>query len=301
MRRPRSSVPLRDCSDLHGYGRGAVSAKTRVIDCVMAAYELDAIDVRLAELEDVVTAHHAVQGSLTFRGDPHTPIKLPEKMISKIVELPDQFVFPDGRDIPVEHVPWLREKFLREVSLEAAVPIDPEAFFMVSDGDEIPHPDAIRQAVEEYDTKGPRLLVTDHRQWYADWRAPDTQQYPHPVGRYPVIGKYDDFNRGDGADNSRCLAPLSANHPWPRCDATGWHLSSLSDAAFMHDKLGKYSHWELDNPRERDMERLEKCRRERKDMLGRYDLEVTNDLPATIRQFPHLLGAESALIEHALA
>lgn len=275
--------------------------KTRVIDCTMAAYELDAINVRLAELEGVVDVHHIVQGTLTFQGAPLEPLELPEKVISTIITLPNGWTFPDGSSVPAGEIPWLREKFLRDSSLEA-VPIelqDTQAFYVVADGDEIPHPDAIRQAVEEYDAKGPRTLLTDHRQWYADWREPDDRQYPHPLCGYPTIGKFDDFSRVAGADQARC-GRVAVRSRWPRCDAKGWHLSHLGDAAFMHRKLGMYSHNDRDNPHDRDMERLEKLRHERKDSFGRFDLELTDDLPATIHRFQHLLAPGKCTVRSAL-
>ncbi len=252
----------------------------------MVAYELDAIRVRLAELEGVVGVHHAVQGALTFRGVPHGPLELPGQVVSEVVDFPDRFVFEGGADVPAEKLPWCREVFLRDASLTEAVHIDPEALFMVCDGDEIPHPDAVRQAVGEYDTVGPRTLVTDYRQWWADWRAPDVLQYPYPLVHHAVIGKFDDYVGVGGAHMAR-----SAIVGWPPCDATGWHLSSLGDTAFMHQKLEMFAHSELDNPQVRDLQRLEQCRRERRDFLDRFRLEETADLPATIHRFPHLLSA----------
>ena len=171
----------------------------RVIDCIMACYELDAINVRLAELEGVVDVHHAVQATRTFRGDAHEPLELPEKVVSRIVDL--QVAFEDNA--PAQSRPWTVEGALRNISLDVAATIDSDAFFMVCDGDEIPHPDAIWQAVEEYDAKGPRILLVDHRQWYADWRAPDAEQYPNLTQGFPMIGKYDDFIRVGGATVAR--------------------------------------------------------------------------------------------------
>ena len=163
----------------------------------------------------------------------------------------------------------------------------PDAFFLVADADEIPHPDAVEQAVTEYDREGPRTLLIDYREWYANWRAPDGWQNAHI--HQPVIGKFGDFVKIGGAHAAR-FSPfyrddLRREYKWPSCDATGWHLSSLGDATFMHNKIGAFSHAELDNPHDRDLERIEGYRRARKDFINRFDLEITADLPVTIGRF----------------
>ncbi len=60
-----------------------------VIDCFMVCYETDVIDIRIVELADVVDAHHAVQGTTTFRGDPLEPQHLSEPVVSRLVEMPE--------------------------------------------------------------------------------------------------------------------------------------------------------------------------------------------------------------------
>lgn len=262
----------------------------RVIDCFMACYEVEALAVRFAELADVVDAHHAVQGSTTFRGDPREPLPMPDFVTSTIVDMPvgdPDFIDPvfDG----ATGANWQRDKYLRDASLTEAIKHypDQDTLFLVCDGDEIPHPEAVAQAVAEYPSKGPRTLRMDYREWYANWRAPDAWQSPHAHRNQPVIGTFADFLIAHGAHVARCVG---AGTNWPYCDARGWHLSNLGDSAFVHRKFGQFAHSEVDNDHDRNLDRLTAMRDARKDAIDRFDLEVTDDLPTTIARFPHLVG-----------
>jgi len=131
-----------------------------VIDCFMVCYETDVIDIRIVELADVVDAHHAVQGTTTFRGDPLEPQHLSEPVVSRLVEMPEgdpDFVDPHWSGAAGSH--WHLDKYLRDTSLNAAAEVfGEEPLYLVCDGDEIPHPASVAQAVAEYPRRGPRTL-----------------------------------------------------------------------------------------------------------------------------------------------
>ena len=49
---------------------------------------------------------------------------------------------------------------------------EPEStLYVISDGDEIPNPEAIQRAAAEYDERGPRVLPVDNRYWFANWSS----------------------------------------------------------------------------------------------------------------------------------
>jgi len=240
----------------------------------MFAYEHEAFRVRLAELAGVVDEHVAVQGDKTFRGEPRIIEELPDGVHACTVQM-----------IGHEN-PWALETYLRDSSLTVAADMFPDCLYMVCDGDEIPHPDAIRQAVEEYPVKGPRLLPVRYHEWFGNWRAPDDWQPPYAHMVQPHIGRLEDFLAADppGATEVRRL------RPWLPCDAVGWHLSNLGGPGMVFDKFGQFCHSEVDNRRDRDIVRMRRQMALRRDVIDRFPLVKTDDVPSTLGQFPHLIG-----------
>ncbi|AKJ72542.1 hypothetical protein PP301_gp004 [Gordonia phage GMA2] len=261
----------------------------QVVDTFMFAYEHQALAVRLEELKDSVTLHVAAQGDRTFRGEPRDIVDLSASVITREVSMPEggeNFVDPFWNG--ARGGAWMRDKYLRDVSLLEAVSVaDPDAFFVVCDGDEIPHPESIAQAISEYDEKGPRTLPNTYREWYANWIAPDRWQPPHAHMNQPVIGKLQDFTKVGGAHMARCARWADK---WPYTDHWGWHLSNLGDAQLVSDKFGQFAHTENNNRRDRDVERLEKFRTNRLDATKRFELKLTDDVPLCVpSKFPELL------------
>ena len=265
----------------------------RVIDCTMYAYEPSALEVRLTELAGVVDAVHIVSGDHTYRGHPQTIDRDWNRtgVTHRIVTL------PAWTDVQEKVGLTTVERIQRDLSLSLAAELhdDPDALFLLSDGDEIPHPDAVRQAVDEYDTHGPRVLLNDARCWYADWTAAPNGFPPRHHLNQPIIGTYADYLAVGGAQNARMARGFkpTTGRPWRTCDAVGWHLSDLDGPAMVSDKFGKFSHAEDDNPHDRDLARLTDTMRRRVWPKHEWPLTHTRDVPACVpTRFPHLLGGE---------
>lgn len=233
-----------------------------IIDCIMFAYEPDALEIRLAELSDVVDLTVIVEGDRTFRGEkrklarPDAP-----RTVSEVVELP-----PDSVDA------WDREKIQRDATVELARKYaQPGDFVIVADADEIPHPQAVANA------RGPETLSVDYREWYANWRAPDEWQ-PH---NQPFIAP---IELVDSAHDIR------ARRPYAYSSFRGWHLSTLGDASLASRKIGEFAHSEYDLPIWRDEARLASTRDRGIDLLERFTLQHTTDVPSVMYKFPQFLG-----------
>lgn len=247
-----------------------------IVDCFMHSYEADAVEVRLAELDPVVDLFVAVQGKTTLRYEPREVrlIKHP-KAVNHVV------------DIPPGLTPFQGEEFLRDECLRAgrvyaasmdASHTNERARFMVCDGDEIPHPAAVVTAAEQ---PGPRTLLTDYREWFMDWRGPDKWQ----LERQPTIATALQYKSIGGAARARRHC-----RQWTTERLVGWHLSTLGDAGLASRKLSTFSHPEFDTPEYNDHDRLAGFRSRKRDLLDRFDLEDTRDLPSTSHLFPHLLS-----------
>lgn len=233
-----------------------------VIDVFIWSYEREAVEIRLANLMGIVDCHVAVQATNTFRGEPRTVDLMRTFGVVDVV-----VTIPAGLDA------WQSEKWLRDQALiEARLLYGEDDIYMVSDGDEIPHPDAIVNAVL---SQTPMRLLTDYRNFYADWRALD-----HVLDAQPTIGTIGDYNAAGGA----CLARWEGK--WAFSDIRGWHLSSLGSNDQIKQKLATFAHTEYDKAEY--SENIENARSEMRDFLNRFDLEYTDDIPKGVPA--HLLG-----------
>jgi hypothetical protein len=244
-----------------------------IVDCFIHSYEREAVKVRLAELRDVVDFHVAVQATTSFRYEPReTPWVEDQRVINIVVSLPAGLTT------------WEAERFLRDASFTLAAEWaaahypDEDPRFIISDGDEIPHPDAVRRAAVGPD---PMMLLTDYREWFINWRAPALWQPQHQ----PIIGTAAQILRQGGATEARHRC-----REWSADLIRGWHLSTLGDAALASRKLSSFAHTEYDTPEWNDSEQLRRFRLEGRDLLDRFDLQTTDDLPACAAAFPHLLA-----------
>lgn len=245
-----------------------------IIDCIMASYEDEVIQLRDLELKDVVDRRLIVVGDTDFRGSEALPFTY-----DSATSHTDTAVF--RVKLPQDGTPWDREFALRDASLTMARALHPEpdTLFMVSDADEIPHPLAIEAAAKH---NRPTLLRTDYRQWWMDWRAPDRWQ----LDRQPVIAQAHHYDFFGGASNARISAT------WPVSVQVGWHLSTLGDAGLAQRKLSTFAHEEYDTSEFNDRDTLEKRRENAQDILGRFDLQPVTHLPSVAVLFSHLLGPQ---------
>lgn len=233
----------------------------------MASYESDALEVRDAELTGVVDLRVVVYGSETFRGRPMDPPTVPLSGTTTVVQ-----------SVDLRGDPWQREHVLRQASLDLGWDHGGrDALLLLSDADEIPHPEAVQRAAG---VPGPSLLPVDMREWWMDLRAPDEWQPPHQ----PLLGNYLDYDFAGGAQAAR------AAFSWPRVGPRGWHLSTLGDGALAAAKLAAFAHSEYDTPEHVDPFILERRRTAGRDVLSRFDLQRTDDLPGCAARFPHLLS-----------
>ena len=256
----------------------------------MFTYEHAAMAVRIAELVDVVDRVHVVSGNRTYLGKPQDVQQL-AAVEHRIVDLSGyaEPTWLNGRGVLTDI-----EQAQRNAALTMAAEGEPDdTLFMLSDGDEIPHPEAIAQAAAEYDTHGPRVLPLDNRYWYADWSsAPNgTPDRRHHLNQ-PIIGTAADMLNLGGAQHARegrgyrpRVGPV-----WPTCGPTGWHLGALDGPAMIREKFGKFAHIEDNNDHDRDLAWLAGHMAARTVPKHDWPLHHTDDLPGSIDRFPHLLG-----------
>jgi hypothetical protein len=243
-----------------------------IVDCIMYSYEPAALAVRMEELKDIVDVHIIVEGDLTFRGNPRVPIRpTGDKIRSFVINL------PVGEDVN----PWHRETLQRNASAQIARETFGKGnFLIIADADEIPHPEAIEAAA----SLGRGKLLTDYREWYANWRAPDEWQLYHQ----PMLVKSSTLDRGHTAQSLReNSGAAEATGP------VGWHLSTLGNAKLAAEKLASFSHSEYDLDEWKEQQAVIARIESKTDILERFILEETENLPSCISKFPELVKSST--------
>jgi hypothetical protein len=208
--------------------------KRRVIDCTAYTYEPSALAVRLTELAEVVDAHHIVSGDHTYRGKPQHVEPLDDLCAAGYGWVDAGKATFKEVALPGGEPQWLTrgltttEKIQRNLSLSEARHLgDQYSLFLISDCDEIPHPEAIAMAVARYDARGPQVLSVDARCWYADWSAAPNGNPWQTRGHHqnqPIIGTARDIMLL-GTDAGLCNTARS-DGTCPTSTARAWWLTS---------------------------------------------------------------------------
>lgn len=219
----------------------------RVFDCFPFFNELDVLEMRLHELEDVVDVFVAVEATKTFRLTPK-PLYLKQALentdrfnrwrsklvVSTFIGMPDQLV-PEERMYEIE---GLQRNHI-DVVLESPLYAKPDDLILISDVDEIPKAMAVGAyrdygVMEQRKGKWPAVKLEQDLYYYAlNVRFPHHQVNGQPwygtrmmpYGLYSALG-------GMRARLLECL-------PW---SAGGWHFSFFGGEEVMLEKVRGWSH-----------------------------------------------------------
>ncbi len=208
-----------------------------IYDCVIFFNELDLLEMRFAELEDVVDRFVLVEAPVTFSGKPKPLVffehrdqfeRWRERIIHVVVN-----DMPDGSDS------WTRERHQRNSILRGLGGASPNDGIIISDTDEIPHPDAVRR-----------------------WSP---QMGPHQFDQMYCYYWINCISAGWAGSRIVAFSQLASlggpeairRTPFPVFYEGGWHFSFLGGPAMICAKLEAYSHQDLNRPPFKDGRYLE--------------------------------------------
>ncbi|MGA8654861.1 MAG: hypothetical protein WB586_01835 [Chthoniobacterales bacterium] len=196
----------------------------RVYDCFLYNGEIDALEIRLHELAEVVHRFVVVESDTTFRGlrktqsfDPSDPRVAPfAAAIRYVVVL----------DMPPTEEPWQRETWQRNAILRGLPDAGEDDIVLVSDVDEIPRAATVREMVQDKETRMFGLQLASYRS-YVDYR---NVAGPESAGTWTVAARWGEFER---------VAPHDLRHnvrkghlPARVLAHAGWHFSGLMEGAW---------------------------------------------------------------------
>lgn len=220
-----------------------------ILDCVTYFDEDIILELRLNILNDHITKFIITEGEYDHRGNKR---KL-NFDINKYEKFKDKIIYLPVRDFPILDDPWKMLQYQRNYAMKEIKKYNNDTFILVSDIDEIPNPERIRDFTKGKANFGVfeqlffyyklNLMNTTQTEWYGskickkkhikdlDWlRAYKVKQYP--------------WWRIDKPTNVKILKN------------GGWHFSFLYDEEGIIKKISSFQHTEFDKIEFKDKERI---------------------------------------------
>lgn len=254
-----------------------------VHDCFLFFNELDALEIRLEELDPVVDRFVLVEATTTFSGQP-------KPLVFAGNQARFERFLPRIEHVVVEDLPgadaWAREAFQRNAILRGLAGAAPDDVVLISDVDEVPRADAVRRFLRE-DMQAAALVL---RFYYYRLNCQNTRGTP--ASPWSVIVR----RRLLGAPQDA----RASKHSLPHLLDAGWHFSCLGDERAIREKIQAFSHQELNLPRFTDEAEIRRRIRRGLDLFDRpgflwrfvpLDDSFPRHVLAHQDRFRHLIGA----------
>ena len=210
----------------------------KIYDCFIINDEIDILNLRLHELNDYVDYFVIVEATQTHSGKPK-PLhyKLNEHLFKKFEDKIYHIVV-DGFPEPEEGSDsnWFRENFQRNQIKTSLLTINPKDndFILLSDIDEIPHPDSIDNIDKLVPPDQWRTFRMRWLNWNTYWESEDGWPGTQAIRWVDLKKTTPQYLRNRRYDTSRVLDYFR-----------GWHLSWFGGAERAHKKLQDFAHQEL--------------------------------------------------------
>lgn len=257
-----------------------LATKRKIIDCFLFFNEVELLKYRLSILDDCVDYFVIVESTTTFTGCPKDLYynknkkqfqKYNKKIIHIIVD--DMPYIQPSIDFS-NNEQWKNEYYQRDAISRAFQILEEkegehklvdEDYIMISDVDEIPDPDTLRQIKEKNMViKAVRLqqgyyYYNLNTKFISDWY-------------YAVMLSYSHFK-------SLKISPESCRHAplFSVLENGGWHLSYFGDVSSIQKKLNSFSHQQYNTELYNTKEHIEECIRNSSDIFVRgknHEIEI---------------------------
>jgi beta-1,4-mannosyl-glycoprotein beta-1,4-N-acetylglucosaminyltransferase len=277
----------------------------RVFDCFTFFNELDVLELRLRELNDLVDRFVLVEGDQTFTGKPK-PLVF-ERNKERFQRFLPKIAHVKFTDFPVNDAsPWTRETLSRQAIMLGLFEAEPNDLVLISDVDEIPKPDALDATFSEasrrltvFETEGfegylnvssnqvsivqsPRMLAKRFLRDPQSVRSLKPRVSKNPAWR-PITEALSPIIRP-----ARTWAKLGYPLPIHIEPRAAWHFTNMGGAESIRSKLLAYSHTENAVEEIAGIDNLKSCLEGARSVhpgtrLSHAPLSV---LPSTIRNEP---------------
>ena len=210
-----------------------------VIDAFLFTDELDLLDIRLNELDQVVDRFVIVEslethGSTKRRNaclEQHWDrFELFRKKIKYVVLDHLEPVYTDKTS------GWQRENFHRDALMAPALEVaeSPNDLIIVSDCDEIPRASIIRKILEAQPHDYAFLLIMDQFFYSVNWCGGTWDR--------PSVAPIYQFQNVGGFQAARGKLDMVTELPFTSAKCAGWHFSSFCSISRLREKLATFAH-----------------------------------------------------------
>jgi Glycosyltransferase family 17 len=258
----------------------------KVYDCFLYNGEIDALEIRLQELADVIHRFVVVESDATFSGLPKAPSFNP--LDPRIAPFAARVRYVVVKDMPCTDDPWQRETWQRNAILRGIPDATAHDLILLSDVDEIPRATTVQQMVTD-DANRIFGLQLAFYYFFVDYR---NVAGPESAITWTVAATRAEFEK---------VSPHDLRHdvrhrriPARILPGAGWHFSYLTDKAGIREKIGAFSHQEFNNENFlRSIDVLGIVRR-RADLFNRpsfrWDIVDAKELPRWLQANPKVLS-----------
>lgn len=247
----------------------------RVFDCFPFFNELDLLEMRLSELENVVDYFVISELPVTHKGDPK-PLYFAENK-DRFAKWKDKIIHVVRTDYPLDPDPWSRERFQRDACKDALIPYSPkdDDIVMISDCDEIPKAERVAAYRVEHG-----LMAFKQRLYSFYLNLCGGYDKPEP-GVWSKILPYKQFK-----DMTPCQVRYTD------CSAAiiedgGWHFNYMGGVEKVIKKLESWAHQEWNKEQFKDPQKILEAINSGKDPFGRDDrwrfVDIDESLPQYVR------------------
>ncbi len=202
----------------------------KIYDCFPFFNELDVLEIRLNEMNDVVDKFVLVEARLTHQGKPK-PLFFNEnkERFSKFLHKIEHIIVDD---FPGAQSTWDREHAQRNAMAQALKNCKDDDIIIMSDADEIVSADVVRQY-----NSGMGVVAVQMPLFYykLDWKIQEPWLKPRIFTWGMQKGKPMQWYRGQG------------DYQYNTVLHGGWHFSFLGDRDDIKYKIQSYSHEEFNN------------------------------------------------------
>lgn len=209
----------------------------RIIDCFTFYNELNMLEFRLTELDDVVDHFVLVEATKTHAGN-DKPLFFEEnkhrytKWLPKIIHVIVRDM-PEGDSVDA----WVRENHQRRCISRglARLTLAPQDFLSIADLDEIPNPDLLRKMKSvPHQFSGIHFLEQDMYYYHLECQAQLKWYKPKVLD----VKTFEELLRHDAQD-------VRGYRECPCLEQGGWHFSYFGDETFIKNKIRNFAHQEF--------------------------------------------------------
>jgi beta-1,4-mannosyl-glycoprotein beta-1,4-N-acetylglucosaminyltransferase len=250
----------------------------KVYDCFLYNGEIDALEIRLHELAEVVHRFVIVEADTNFSG-------LRKKLTfdpfdQRVTAFTSTIRYVVVSDMPPTEDPLRRESWQRNAILRGIPDSDEDDLVMVSNVDEIPRAAAVRDIFLYNESR----IFGLHLAFYCFFVNYRNISGPESAIPWTIAARRSDFERV--APHDLRYGVRNGHFPARIVPEAGWHFSHLLDEAGVRRKLAAYSPQQGNNDRllSINVPRIVRCRGNLFGRLGsRWDIVDPKELPSWLR------------------